>query len=320
MTAHAISSTSVTEPATFRTVTIALSIVFSMLLIADQLGGLVLDRMFESSSYNPVAGVLVTNSTSVIVGASGSRYSMDPNILGQNTYNAASDGQSGFYAAALLRAIPARKVRRVIYGFDPSDVLSGLANPNVRQMARYTPWSVRDPQMSDWISGNSTISRFKLFSGFYRYHSIGHKVVDQWLHPRWSNRGFEPLLETMLPTKENRAGHYEGQPVPPAESGLLMLEAVRDSVLKHDAELIVVITPAYGYDRAKVRKDEGAVAAMRHLFSGLKVCDLTGPSSSPMAAIYMDNNNFRDGAHMNQRGAKLYSSYLRDLIETKCNM
>lgn len=319
MMAPETSSISATKALTARAVTLALSAVCILLILADQLGGYFLDRVFESSSYNPVAGILATNADVIIAGASGSRYSMDPSILGSSVYNAASDGQSGFYVAALLRAIPAGSVKRVIYGFNPSDVLSGLDNPNVKQMVRYAPWSSEDVEMLGWISGGSLVSRVKLFSGFYRYHSIGHKVIYQWLRPRWSNHGFEPLFRNLSDDKGKNPIRIERSPQPPTESGLHLLESVRDAVQKQDAELIVVITPAYGYDRRSVGEHAQALAAMRETFSGLKMCDLTQLPASNLAPIFMDRTNFSDSSHMNHHGAQAYSTYLRDVIGTKCD-
>lgn len=319
----AASSTSASEPqpgahrpASRRAVAIALALVAAALLAGDQLYGFAHDRMFARSSYNPAARVQHADAETVIIGASGAHYALDPAVLGGRSYNAASDGQSGFYVAALLNALPSGSIKRVIYGFDPEDVQSGLAGPNVKHLAQYAPWANHDAQFAGWIARDRPLTRFKLVSGFYRYRGLGPAVLRGYTRPRWDGNGFEPLRATMAPYPVPQPPVAPDLPL--AESGRMMLQAIRAAVARHDAELVVLVTPMYGGNRGLRPQNAGATAAMRAAFAGLRVCDLTADPDPRLPGIYTNPAYYRDGAHTNATGAAAYSAIVRDMVSTRC--
>lgn len=313
----ATSSTSASEAAgaSRKSVAIAVAVVAVALLFLDQAYGLVLDRLFLRSTYNPAARVLRSGADTVIVGASGAHYALDPAVLGGHTYNAASDGQSGFYAVSLLNALPAGSIRRVIYGFDTGDVLAGLNNPNVKHLAKFAPWSRWDAQFTDWLTHDRPITRVKLLSGFYRYRGIGNGVIRGYTRPREDGNGYRPL-----------SGHMQPRPAPapetallPARSdGLALLQAMAAAVRRHDAELIVFVPPMYRYDRATSPGMANIMAAMRQVFAGIRHCDLSVIADPRMATIFDNHEYYRDGAHSNHAGARAYSEVVRDAMTAQC--
>lgn len=310
-----ISSTSASEPGR-RQVAIAVAAVALALVVCDQLYGLVFDRLFASSTFNPAARVQMAGADTVIVGASGAHYSLDPAVLGGRIYNAAEDGQSGYYVATLLNALPAGSVRRVLYGFDPSDVVSGLAGPNVKHLARFAPFAASDSQFETWITGGKPLARLKLRSGFYRHRGIATAALRGWFAPPGLGTGFVPLDGIMTPPAQNPVtGGPAGRPSP---SGLAMLQAVAAAVRRHDAELVVLMTPMYRYDRSRLAEFQPLIAAMRDSFAGLRLCDLTAPEDSRMAAVFDNHRHYRDGAHTNGAGASAYSQIIRDQIAGSC--
>ena len=313
----ATSSTSASEAkgASRKSVAIAVVAVAATLLAVDQVYGLVLDRLFLRSTYNPAARVQLAGADTVIVGASGAHYALDPAVLGGQTYNAASDGQSGYYAVSLLNALPAGSIRRVIYGFDTGDVSSGLKGPNVKHLAKFAPWSRRDAQFTDWLTHDKPIMRVKLLSGLYRYRGIGNAVIRGYMRPRADGNGYQPLVGSM-PPRPDRDVSTAHEPV--AADGLAMLQAMAAAVRRHDAELILFIPPMYKYDRATLPGTANIMAEMRKVFSGSRHCDLTAPADPRMADIFSDHHNYRDGAHSNGRGAAAFSAILRDAIAARC--
>jgi hypothetical protein len=316
----ATSSTSASEPAraapTRRQVTVALALVALALVVSDQVYGYVHDRMFAASSFNPAARVQQAAPDTLVIGASGAHYALDPAVLGGRTYNAAEDGQSGFYVASLLNVLPAGSIRRVIYGFDPGDVASGLDGPNVKHLLRFAPFVKYDPVFERWATGGRLLARLKLQSGYYRYRGIAATTQRRWHKPQWRGTGFAALEGTMAP---------RALPVPetlpavmPAASGLEMLEAVAAAVRRHQAELVVVVPPMYGEDRGALPHNAAIMQAMRDRFAGLKLCDLTLAPAAAFADIFENRLYYRDGAHTNGAGARAYSDIIRSLIAERC--
>lgn len=315
MPATSSTSASDTAGASRRSVTFAVAAVAAALLLIDQVYGLVLDRLFLRSTYNPAYRVQLAGADTVVVGASGAHYAIDPAVLGGKTYNAASDGQSGFYAVSLLNALPVGSVRRVVYGFDTADVSNGLNGPNVKHLASFAPWSRHDEQFTAWMTHGKPITRVKLLSGLYRYRGIGNGVVRGYTRPRKDGNGYEPLVGQMQP----RAAEVPAAKIlAVAPDGVAMLQAMAAAIRRHDAELIVFIPPMYKYDRATLPGTVNVMAAMRQILSGVRACDLTEIADPRMAEIFNRHEYYRDGAHSNGPGAQAFTAIMRDAIATRC--
>jgi hypothetical protein len=313
----ATSSTSASEAAgtSRKSVTIAVAAVAAALLVLDQAYGLILDRLFLRSTYNPAARVVLAGADTVVVGASGAHYALDPTVLGGKTYNAASDGQSGFYAVSLLNALPAGSIKRVIYGFDSADMISGLKGENVKHLAKFAPWSRNDAQFTAWMTHGKPIMRVKLLSGLYRYRGIGNGVIRGYLRPRHDGNGYEPLKGHMQSRPEGEVA-TERDAVSP--DGVAMLQAMAAAVRRHDAELIIFMPPMYKYDRATLPSAVNVMAAMRQVFSGPRHCDLSVIDDARMADVFTNHEYYRDGAHSNHAGAQVFSAIMRDTIAARC--
>lgn len=304
---------------TARQLVIALAVLIAGLVCTDLIAGHWLDRMFAKSSLNPVAGFRHANANTVILGASGGKYALDPASLGGGIYNAAENGQSGYYVAAFLNALPPNTVKRVIFAFDPADVQSGLAGPNIKHLARFSPWAARNLQLKSWLSHGKVLEQVKLLSAFYRYRGIFGGVVRRWMRPQWSADGYKPLSGVMKfeikvgqqPAKER----FQASP-----SGIGMLNAIANAVARQGSELVVVTTPGFESDRANLPQLASLMDSMRSAFGGLRVCDLTTARDSRLSDIFHTHTLYADGAHMNGEGARIYSSVVKDLIVSHCGM
>ena len=305
-----------TKDATARQVAIALVLLVAGFVGADLIAGHLLDRMFAKSSLNPVAGFRHAKANAVILGASGGKYALDPDSLGGQIYNAAENGQSGYYVAAFLNALPPNTVKRVIYAFDPIDVYTGLAGGNVKHLARFSPWAARDPQLKSWLSHGKPLEQVKLLSAFYRYRGISGGVIRRWIRPKWSTDGYKPLSGQMkLKINQQQPARNLFQPSP---SGLAMLDTMANAVARQRSELVILTTPAFESDRANLPQYAPLMDAMRSAFSGLRVCDLTTARDPRLRSIYRTHTLYTDGAHMNGEGARIYSTVVRDLIVSHC--
>ena len=307
-----------TQDAKTRQVAIALTVLVTGLVGTDQITGYLMDRIFARSSLNPVAGFRHAKADTVILGASGGKYALDPESLGGQVYNAAENGQSGYYAAAFLNALPPKSVKRVILSFNPIEVRTGLAGSNVKHLARFSPWSANNLELRSWLSDGKPLEQVKLMSAFYRYRGIFSGVIRRWRRPKWSTDGYKPLSGEMKPAVGRRQPVKEQHQTSP--SGLEMLNATARAVARQDSELVVVTTPAFESDRANLPEYAPLVEAMRKAFGGLRFCDLTNTRDPRLPAIYGTYSLYTDGAHMNGEGARIYSTVIKDLIVSKCGM
>src|SRR5690606_27475901 len=309
----AISSTSASErrPATRRQVAVALTVIALALIAADRIYGLVFDYAFARSSFNVAAQVERADPHTLVIGASGGKYALDPAVLGQGSYNAAQNGQSGYYVAALLNALPTgSNLSRVIYAFDPDDVASGLRGSNVKHLARFAPWSRQDPQLRGWLTRGRLIESVKLYSHIYRYRGIAAAVIRGWRKPAWDNTGYQPLTGIMparpLPDRPSRPA------LRPPDDGIALLHALAAAVRRHNVQLVVLSAPMHGYDRTVRTNLAPLYEAMREAFSGLDFCDLTTVRDPRLDHIHSAHTYYFDGAHANAEGAQAFSAVIRD--------
>lgn len=296
---------------------LAIIVLAFSLVCADFAAGFLLDKAFKKSSSNPVAAYLQSGRGTIILGASGAKYSLDPRVLGSNTYNAAQNGQTAYYVPVMLNALPPGSADTIIYAFDPSEVHTGLKGSNVKHLARFAPYASKNVRLRQWLSLGKPLENLKLMSGFYRYRGISGGVVKGWLKPHWHPTGFDPLNGVM---KQDDDGS-KSDPAPPLEAsveGLEMLDAIATVVARQGSQLIVVVTPAYQSDRAVLKRNHELMRAMRNAFSGLRFCDLTETGDPRLKKIFETSAFYTDGAHMNGAGAKAYSSIVQDLIASRC--
>lgn len=300
-----------------RSVRTALVVVATALAAFDIAFGWSMDRIFLRSSFNPVAQIEHAAPETLVVGSSGGKYALDPKVLGERNFNASENGQGGFFVAALLKALPAGNgPRRVIFAFDPAEVIVGASGPNARNLVRFTPWAANDPAMAEVISQGRWLERVKLLSGMYRYRGLAPAVIMGWLRPQWSADGFEALTQTM--PIDTRVIAKDSTPKPPSPSGLAMLADIAEGVRRHGAELVVVIPPIINHDRAALALYAPSLDAMRQAFAGVRFCDLTNVRDPRLDAIHRDSTLYSDGAHTNAPGAQRYSALVRELMATRC--
>ncbi|MBX3453109.1 hypothetical protein [Ferrovibrio sp.] len=301
-----------------RRVALALAALAVALVAFDQLAGLALNWIWDRSSFNPVAHVRRAQPEILALGSSGGHYAIDPSVLGPNAYNASRDGQGGFYVAAMLNALPAdTSVKRVIYALDTGDIADGLDGPNVKNLSQYTPWLARDPVLRDWLTARKPMEQYKLLSGLYRFRGLVIDVVRRWIKPRWVGGGYQPLQETMAPRPlpDLSADPARG----PAPSGIAMLQHISRAAKARNIQLIVVVSPTYGYDRGSLPQNADVLAAMRTAFKDNAFCDLTQIQDSRFQAMRENRMHFADGSHVNAAGGRAYSLLLKDWIAQQCN-
>lgn len=281
----------------WRQLWLALAAVLFSVVIIDILFGVCMDQVHARSSNNPVAQIMRSGAQTLIAGSSTSKYSIAPTVFSGRTYNAGENGQSGYYVAALLSALPAgNAVRRVIYALDPADITDGLDGANIPNLRAFAPWSGRDMKLRAWIAYGNPFARWALFSNLYRYRALAPGIVARWLWPNRSPDGFMPLHGSLegLPARST-AQEPSRQP---SSSGLAMLEAIAAEVSRQDLELIVLITPTLGRDRRTETGNRVVLEAMRRIFAHVKFCDLTSMQDARIDRFTQTPAYFHDGPHL----------------------
>jgi len=305
------------QATSWRQLWLALAAVLFGVVIIDILFGYFMDQIHTHSSNNPVAQIVRSGSRTLIAGSSTSKYSISPSALGGAAYNAGENGQSGYYVAALLKALPENSaVRRVIFALDPADITDGLEGENIPNLRAFAPWSSRDIKLRAWIAHDNPLARWALHSNLYRYRILAPGIVARWLWPVWRKDGFTPLQGSLesLPSRSI----VQAPPRQPSASGLAMLEAIVAEVSRRDLELVVLITPTLGRDRRTETGYSLALEEMRRIFAPLKFCDLTSEQDARVDRFIRMPAYFHDGPHLNGDGARLFAEITVSQIRRHC--
>lgn len=221
--------------------------------------------------------------------------------LGLTCYNSGQMGNGIILNYGRLRMVVERKKpKMVIYDLIPEfDLLEGEDNH------RYLTWLKshydRDG-ISDIFENIDKTEKFKMLSRMYRYNSRWVEMMIDYLHPISDarNDGFSPLAGEMDKTKIRTKNEDSSEKYVFDELKISYINKMIDEV--GDAQLYFVVSPSwYGMDSLRFEPVKKIC-----LKRGIPFIDF---SNDPK---YVHHDEFfKDGNHMNERGA---DEFTRDLL------
>lgn len=222
--------------------------------------------------------------------------------LGMSCYNAGQMGNGIILNYGRLRMIDERKRPFVIiYDLHPAfDLLIGDDNH------RYLTWLKSHYErngISDIFNSVDKTERLKMLSRMYRYNSRWVEIMMDYLQPISDARsdGFSPLKGKIDRMKIHTVDHREKHGYVSDDLKLWYIEKMIEE--SSNSKLFIVVSPIwYGMDTLQF-------APVKELCQkkGIPFIDF---SNNPK---YVGNNEFfKNGSHMNEKGA---DEFTRDLIE-----
>lgn len=296
---------------------IALAALF--VLVADQLGGMLMDYVYPRSTATPVGRILNANPENLVLGSSTSKYAIYPDAFLPATRNGAENGQSLYYSAAVLHALPAgTSLRRVFIGIDPSDLKEGLEVSTLKHLWKVSPLARLDLSLRERLDHTRTVHPLEFVSGLYPHRNGLFKIIGQYFTPRppkdslysWYNGNMHELTP---------AGPVEGEPPALHPAARKALEEIAADANRLGVQLALFTAPVYGRLREHDPANQGLYAAMRDAFRGTDVVDLTRHDEPRLDDFIQDVNNFWDGPHLNAAGAPAFSRILADMYKQHTN-
>lgn len=327
MTKDAPSSTSASEPRagapraalTGRRLALVLAALVAALVALDRLGGAALDALYAQSPVNPVHRIAASGARNVVLGSSVSKYAVDPAHFLPRSFNAGANGQGMFYAVALLRNLPGdAPVDRAVLGLDPAELHSGMDDPNLPHLARLSPLARNDPWLRKMLAAGDPLFELKALSRLYFHRGSLVSALKGLLRPETLGDGFEPLTGVAHEGQRPDPASLEGAPLAPAPESLSALEAGLAAANERGIQVVAVVIPLFGRERAEEPKFAKLMAAARERLAAAGACDLTAVETPELDAIRSDPSLYFDGPHMNAKGARRYSRELARLVRERC--
>lgn len=286
---------------------------FLLVAVVDKAGGVLINWLSNHSNNSEASHHrYVTQGTEediLIFGSSRALHHYNPSIikdsLNMGCYNCGEDGNGIIYFYGLWQLIKSRYTPKVIiYDVFPLyDIYKGEDNHRYLGNLKGDYYKPGIPEVFDAVDANE---KYKMLSSLYRWNSDFLQVFLSFIKRGniYNNDGYLPLFGEINPIKikEKKKVSYEVQDPIKIELLERFISQVKDST-----DLVFVVSPSwYGISHE-------TLSPIRDICKreNIKLIDFSQDSN------YVRNNEyFRDGSHLNDKGADKFTKELaKELIK-----
>ena len=280
----------------------------SIIIIIDIMIGHVMSYMMDNvkggDSWRSNYICKKTQEDVLIFGSSRAFHHYNPQIitdsLDLSCYNCGQDGNGIILNYGRLSMIRQRYQPKVII-YDISTSFDYIANDNHKYLGRLKPYYF-EKGIKDIFSSVDQTERWKMQSSMYRYNSIFIQILSDYFHPihQVGNKGFRPLKGLLDPMKLNNNKDNDNNEI---MYDSLKIDYIHKFInLCNNTKLIFIYSPMwYGYDSTELNLIKDICQENKIPFLDF--------SNNPK---YVHNDSlFKDGSHLNDKGADEFS---KDLV------
>ena len=244
-----------------------------------------------------------TNEDVLIFGSSRAFHHYNPQViidsLNLSCYNCGQDGNGIILNYGRLLMILQRYQPKVII-YDISTSFDYFANDNHKYLGRLKPY-YDEKGIKELFNSVDQTERWKMLSSMYRYNSSFLQIISDYFHPiqQVGNKGFRPLKGSFDPMKIRNNKDNEDNEI---MYDTLKIDYIHKFIsLCNNTTLIFTHSPIwYGLDSTKLD-------IIKNICKKNKIPFLYF-SNNPK---YVHNDSlFKDGSHLNEKGANEFTKYL----------
>jgi hypothetical protein len=289
------------------------------LIAVDRVTATLLRQGFKYTEMGQAVHSLREGKEVIVLGSSRAKYHFDPEVLQDNlklgVYNAGIDGHGIPSARCMLEvALSEHKPEMVLVNVDPRQVLMSFRD-QFNRTAGLSPLITQYSSVRRFIYQRSTLERLKYLSASYRYNNTGLSILRSVSMHSEAVDGFVPkrgqLPEdvAMAPLQEDNSDQPEIDPES-VEVHIEMIQACKRANVK----IVFVFTPKWSPTFELPADDLFALNVVEQITVSQNVPFIRVTQQN--APVFQDPSLFVDVAHLNARGAALFSQILADrLIE-----
>lgn len=283
------------------------------MVIADFVFGKVMFYAESKSSSKNYHCMYEADEDILILGSSYAVRNIVPSViedyLGVSCYNAGEAGNGSIVAWARYNMfIKNHKPTLIIYTLTPeydyvnSDDYSKYLNTVKPYYGCEESIVNMYNDLMDWSN------RFKLKSNFVKFNSYSAQLIYYWISKKHIGlQGYEPLYETFTPYKEDlQTEEYNID-----WSKMNYLEKLFADAVKRKIHVLCLLPPIYHNNFSMQQYEEGLTLCKKY---GIPVINHKYYEGISLNAQY-----FNDIRHLNDKGARLYTSMLCEDIQTMLN-
>lgn len=287
------------------------SVFFLVVLVFDILSGKAFFYLVDHAKggvnkhYNYICNE--TNDDILVFGSSRARHHYNPIIisdsLGMSCYNCGQDANGIILYYGRYQLICQRYHPKVLI-YDIMPVFDLLVDAdNHKYLKDLRPYYNRKGIRDIFVSVDD-IEKYKMASQMYRYNSRFVQIISDYLHPLQNEgiKGFHPLYEEMDTMKISKRSKDKKEPKPIYDS--LKIEYINKMVNESkDTKVIFVVSPCWD------GMDTTSLAPVKTICQQ-RAIPFIDYSNNPKYVHH--NEYFKDGGHLNARGA---DEFTRDIIQ-----
>ena len=294
---------------------LSITLFFAVMIAADFIFGKVMLYAESQSSSKNYHCMYKADEDILVLGSSYAVRNIVPSViedsLGISCYNAGEAGNGSMVAWARYNMFIKNHIPKLIiytltpsYDYVKSDDYSKYLNI-VKPYYRHEE-SVANmyDDLMDWSDG------LILNSNFVKFNSYGAQLIYYWISGKnMGLQGYEPLYETLTPYKIKKK--QEDATYVMDFSKMNYLEMLFADAMKREIPVLCVLPPIYNDNVSMHQYKEGLLLCGKY---GIPVINHKYYEGITLNAQY-----FHDMVHLNDKGAKLYSSMLCGDIQTMLN-
>ncbi len=270
----------------------------------------------SGNAYSITYALERTHEDIIILGDSQALHSFDPrvfsDVLGLSCYNAGRGGQSILYFKAILDGILKRYTPKIViinvppYGLFYRDIVYD-------RLSMLLPYYKTHKDLRPIIELRGPFEKYKNISKIYPFNSTIVSLLNPNIGRKKAYAGFIPLKRTLKPVF---ADNLDATQIEVNASDLIIdpnlvnaFESMIRETLSSDAELFLVMTPVY-----RKRKFDYNPRSKELVLKIIKKYNVPFWDYYILPEFYGNYIYFADNAHLNYKGAEIFSKLIAERI------
>lgn len=290
---------------------IGITLFFAVMVAADFIFGKVMYFAESQSSSQNYHCMYEADEDVLILGSSFAVRNLVPSViedaLGVSCYNAGEAGNGSMVAWVRYNMFIKNHIPKlIIYALTPQyDYVK--SDDYTKYLNIVKPYFSHEESVVNMYEDLMSWSdRLILSSNFVKFNSYGAQLVYYWLSKKNIGlQGYEPLYGTFIPHKNDELRTKKEYEIDEQKMGYL--ELLFDDITNRGIPIICILTPDYREDFDLYQYKEGLLLCEKY--------DIRVINHKYYDGISQNNYYFYDKGHLNDTGARFYSSLLCNELE-----
>jgi hypothetical protein len=304
------------------------TIIFFFIFL-DLLFGLFIKYFSDNNEFTEINFINESNPKNLILGSSTSKYSINPNLFDNFTYNASKNGEGLIYSYVLFNNIKNKQnMNFILLSIDPIDLTNNYDSKNDISTLLKIIFFKKNKIVDEFLKLNINYPNYLNNFNLYKYRFFPYFFLDQ-IRVLNNKNGYFFLTGSNVNTFDliNKEPKSKCTNNEISKKNLIILNKMFDDAKKNNLKLIFHVTPLYAYSqvnniayRSLNICNEKIIKKLSQLIKINQQCNLTKNYPEKFIKFSKESDYFYDNAHINKFGADFYTKMLKEWIYESCKI